>query len=190
MSDERSEASAPSSPSTLEKKCPSGCVERILNYRERNLLIGAARDYCGKKEHSDYKGQAKLDRLTKLICFQETLDYFDVLTDHYDEAVREWKSTRRKYNAWKDLKAGLYKDPDNFTRDFPDVDPGKGIEKPANRAPEITPKESRGEERSFYFPSKLDAWVQDVLKAAVWQALAAEYAVELCSKFGIKDEDA
>ena len=173
-----------------ENKCPAGCVERTLNFRDRNLLIGAARDYCGKKEHGDFKNQAKLDRLTKLMCFQETLDYFEMLTDHYDDATREWRSARRKYNAWKDLRSGLYKDPDSFKRDFPDIDPGKGAEKPPLRAPEMTPKETRGEERAFYLPSKLDAWVQDVLKGAVWNALAAEYAVELCSKFGLKDEDA
>ena len=180
--------------SAASQKCPSGCVERLLNFRERNLLIGAARDYCGKvdrhgnKEHGDYKNQSKLDRLAKLVAFSETLEYFEVINDHYEDVVRSWKRARLVYVAWMNLNSGLIK-PEDFKREFPAVDPEKGVAKPALRMPEATPKEMRGDERAFYFPSKLDVWVQDLLRVVTFEPLAAEYAVELCSKFGIKDED-
>lgn len=174
---------------SAEVKCPPGCVERVLNYRERNLLIGAARDHCGKKENADFKNQSKLDRLTKLVAFIESLEYFEMLDDHYDDKVREWKSAKRAYTAWMNFKAGLLP-AEELRKAFPVIDIEKGAPKPPLRQPEMNPQEMRGEERAFYLPSKLDSWVQDLLKTAIWQPLAAEYAVELCGKFGLKDEDA
>jgi len=186
------EVGSPVDPATSvasdDKKCPAGCVERTLNYRERNLLIGAARDYCGGKEHADYKNQSKLSRLSKLISFEETLEYFEMMTDHYEDAQHEWRRAKLAYNALRNLRDGLIKLED-FRKQHPSLQPDQELVKPPVRAPEMTPQEMRGEERVFYLPSKLDVWVQDVLKVAAWQPLAAEYAVELCAKFGVKDED-
>ena len=189
MSDVQPPAAAPSSTAPSEQKCPSGCVERTLNFRERNLLVGAARDYCEKKEHGDYKSQAKLARLSKLISFEETLDYFEMIDDHYNDAGQVWRRDKSIWTALRNLKDGLV-NLEDFRKQFPTVDVDKKMDKPPLRRPEASPKEMRGEDKVFYFPSKLDVWVQDVIKAAIWQPLAAEYAVELCEKFGINDEDA
>ena len=77
---------------------------------------------------------------------------------------------------------------DEVRKAFPDFDPEKGMEKPSLRMPELSPEEQRGQDSTFYLPSKLDAWVQDALRAMDWNTVMTMYSVELCDKFGLKDE--
>jgi hypothetical protein len=171
-----------------EKKTPAGCVERVLNYRDRNLLVGACRAFCSKDGHKGFKDQAKLDKVSKIVLFDETLDYFDMIDESLEDETRRWQRAKTRHKMWKDHKAGLVKAED-VKRLFPDADPDAEPEKPSFRQPVTGPKESRGDERPFHFPSKVDAWIQDALKAMEWSPFAAEYAVELCSKFGLSPDE-
>ncbi len=68
-------------PAASEKSVPAGCVERILNFRDRNLMISACREFCTEKGKGDYKAQAKLDKVSKIISFDETIEYFGMIED-------------------------------------------------------------------------------------------------------------
>lgn len=173
---------------TDEKK-PEGCVERHLNVRERNILIGACREFCKTEGRGDYKNQNKLMRVSKLVKFEETIEFFDELEELLDARIREWKKQKLQYMAYSDYKAGLMPIErlksviDGF---HPENPPGKP---PTWKTPELTPDERRGPTEVFYIPSRLDAWIQDALKVYKWEPLLVEFNVELCEKFGIKDED-
>lgn len=181
---------APTAP--VEKKVPPGCVERVLNFRDRNTLIGAGRDFCRKPEHKKLKDLEKLDRLSKVLCLEETIEYFFKIQDWIDEEVLKWKGLREKYRLWRQYKENLLtpEDAEEFRKRYPGLDLEKGPEKPSYRQPEIPPKKNRGPERSFYIPAKIDVWAQDVLRATDWDTpiAQAEFVVELCAKFDIKDD--
>lgn len=172
-----------------EAKPPAGCVERRLNCKERNILVGAARDYAREKgEHADFKNQMRLQRLIKTIRFEESIDYLSALEDHAEETVREWRSKRARRSMWLEWRAGLMEE-DAVKKRFPGLSLDEEPEQVGTRPPELTPEEQRGPEEAFYLPSKLDAWVQDALRGAKWNPLLAEFVSELNEKFGIKDEE-
>lgn len=177
----KSEGEAPES-----KKPPIGCVERILNFKDRNNLFGACRAFCAKEGHQGFKDQTKLDRLNKIILFEETLEYFAMIDDVLEDEVRAWQRDKRRYKLWKDYKAGLVK-PEDFRKEFSDQDAEP--KKPALLQPESKPEDIRGKERSFYLPSKIDVWAQDAIRAMDWSPFLVEYTVELFQKFGIKEEE-
>lgn len=180
---------APKDPSgKLIEKQPAGTVGRILNFRDRNLLVGACRDFCSKEGKGNHKAQSKLDRITKLVVFQETVDYFDMIDDSLEDALFRWQRLRNDWLALQQYMGGGLTAED-LKKKAPSVDLTDPPGKPSRRQPEATADESRGVAREFYFPSKLDVWAQEVLKAVTWSPLASEYVTELCEKFGIKDED-
>lgn len=169
-------------------KPPPGCVERVLNYRDRNLLIGACRAFCTKDGHKGLMDQMKLDKLNKLLAFESTLEYFAEIDDAHEEKLLEWQRAINKYKLWRSHKAGILKAED-FRKEFPDTNPADEIPKPPLRPPDIDPQKMRGPERAFHIPSKLDVWIQDALKRSEWSTAVTEYAVELCSKFGLAIEE-
>lgn len=170
-----------------ERKAPPGCVERILNVKDRNFIVGACRVYCEKEGHKGFKDQKKLDQVTKLLNFEATLDYNAVVNDHGEEITLAWESATARYRAWRRYKEKLLT-AEEIRKTYPDLDLEKGVEKPALRAPEIPPEMQRGQDSTFYFPAKLDVWVQDALRAMDWTTVMTQYAVALCEKFGMKDE--
>jgi hypothetical protein len=167
---------------------PIGTVKRVLNFRDRNLLIGACRQWADKDGKGDHKGQSKVDRLTKAISFQETIDYFNMIDDSVEDALFRWQKDRNSYLSFKQYEAGGLTLEDLRKR-APWVDVSSPPAKPPKAQPEASPEEMRGKERTFYLPSKLDAWVQDVLKVSTFPSIASEYVVELCKKFGINEEE-
>lgn len=169
-------------------KPPPGTVERVLNFRERNLLIGACRQFCDKDGKGDHKAQAKLDRVSKLMSFQETIEYFHMIDDSIEDALFKWQRERNDYLCWKQYSSGGLT-LSELKEKAPAVDPSSPPIKPPKAQPEATSHEMRGPERAFHIPSKLDAWIQDVLKISTFPSIAAEYVTELCSKFGINSED-
>lgn len=172
-----------------DKKIPEGHVERTLNFRDRNLLVGACREFCREKGKGDHKAQSKLDRVTKIVSFEETLDYFNMIDDAHEDAVFRWQRLRNDYLVWRQYEGGAL-DLKTLRERAPGVDPENPPQNPGRKQPEQSSEESRGRARAFHFPSKLDVWIQDALKVYDWQPEAAEYAVELCAKFGLKsDED-
>lgn len=177
------EAAPPEAP-----KQPVGTVERVLNFRDRNLLIGACRQFCDKDKNGDHKAQSKLDRVSKLLNLDETVEYFNMIDDSVEDATFRWMKERNDYLAWMQYSSGGAT-LEELKKRAPNVDPSIKPKKPPKATPQATPAEMRGKERSFYIPSKLDAWIQDVLKVSTFQAMTAEYVTELCSKFGLKEED-
>lgn len=169
-------------------KQPQGTVERVLNFRERNLLVGACREFCQKDGKGDHKAQSKLDRLTKLVAFDETVEYFNMIDDSLEDALFKWQRARNDWLAWQQYQGGGIT-VEELRKKAPGVDPSSPPPKPPRTQPEASRSELRGKERPFYFPSKLDVWAQECLRVATWTPLAAEYVVELCGKFGIKDEE-
>ena len=175
--------------SAPEKSVPAGCVERVLNFRDRNLIIGACREFCQGMGKGDYKAQAKLDKVSKIISFQETLEYFEMIEESMEEATFKWQRERNDWLCYQQYMSGSLT-AEELKKRAPGVDTGNPPRKASTKkAPEPTQDEQRGKARSFYFPSKIDVWVQDALKVANWQPLASEYVTELCLKFGLKDED-
>lgn len=172
-----------------ERKPPAGCVERILNFKDRNYLVGAALAYCGREGHKTYKDQRKLEQLKKLVNFEATLDHTAEITDAIELEQLKWAAAKEKYKAWVAYREGLL-DAVAVAKlkiQYPDMSLDQGPEKPPVRPPDLA-ADTRGPDSTFYLPSKLDAWVQVALAAMEWPANMAEYAVELCEKFGIKDE--
>lgn len=168
------------------KKIPAGCVERVLNFKDRNNLFGACRAFCAQEGHKGFKDQTRLNSLNKIINFEETLEYFAMIDDSLEDETREWHRATRRYKLWKNYKAGLVK-PEEFRKEFSDQDPEPV--KPALLAPETKPDELRGKERPFYLPSKIDVWAQDAIKAMDWSPFLVQYTVELFQKFGISEEE-
>jgi hypothetical protein len=171
-----------------ERKQPAGTVERILNFRDRNLLIGACREFCQADGKGDHKAQAKLDRVTKLILLEETIRYFEMIDDSLEDELFRWQRLRNDWLAWQQYQGGGLS-VEELKKKAPSVDPAVEPKRPPRKQPEAAPADLRGKERPFYFPSKLDVWAQECLKRATWNPLAAEYVTELCSKFGIKEEE-
>lgn len=169
-------------------KPPAGCVERLLNFRDRNILIGACRQYCDKDGKGDYKSASRLDRATRLLNLQETIEYFTMLDDSLEDALFNWQRERNNYLSWRQYQAGGIT-LDELKKKAPSVDPSSPPKKPNKNQPEATPDEMRGKEREFYIPSALDAWLQSVLRTATFPAFSAEYVTELCLKFGVKEEE-
>lgn len=167
---------------------PIGCVERILNFKDRNNLYGACRAFCAKDGHKGFKDTVKLDRLNKIIKFEETLEYFAMIDDSLEDEILAWQRAKRVYKLWKDYRAGLLT-ADGFRKEVPNVNLEEGPPKPALLQPETKADDLRGKERSFYLPSKLDVWAQEAIKQMDWSPFVAMYTAELFSKFGINDED-
>lgn len=145
-----------------KNKLPPGCVERILSFRDRNLIIGACRAWCQKQDRSDQKAITKLDRIQKLLVFEETVEYYEMIDDHYTLKQREWEKQKQLYLDGKGEKHG--------------------------KRPQPSAQEQRGQERLFHVPSKLDAWIQESLREMRWNPLTAEYVTELFSKFEMAEE--
>jgi hypothetical protein len=163
---------------------PAGTVKRTLNFRDRNLLIGAARNWCSRDGQKKLKDQDKLVRLAKLVYFEETLEYIAMIADAQEEVERKWRADWKRYKLWRNFQEGLISE-EELTKD---VDRENGVPKPTLLMPEITPAEMRGRSRDFFFPSKLDAWAQNAVEGMDWNFNAAEYAVELAEKFGVEVE--
>ncbi len=170
------------------KKPPMGCVERILSFKDRNNLYGACRAFCAKDGHKGFKDQAKLDRLNKIINFEETLEYFAMIDDNLEDEILAWQHSVRVYKLWKEYRVGIIKAED-LRKQVPDINLEEGPLKPALLQPQSKPEDLRGKERSFYLPSKLDVWVQEAIKQMDWSPFVAMYTVELFEKFGIKEEE-
>lgn len=169
---------------------PAGTVERVLNFQERSLLAAACKSYCAKKDKGDHKAQSKLVRLLKLLSYDDTVEYFDMIDDSVEEQLFKWQRARNDWLLVEQYAAGGISH-EELKKRAPLLDVNNPPPKPMRRQPEATPEEIRGRERAFYIPSKLDSWAQDILRETNWaNPEKAEYIVELCGKFGIKsDED-
>lgn len=170
-----------------ERKIPEGCVERRLTMRDRNAIIGACQAYCLKDGHKGLSDQARLNKVKKMLNWDETLEYFAMVDDALDDEIRAWRRAKSQYKLWKDYRAGLVK-PEDIRKIYPDLDLENGVQKPQLIEPKLKPGEKRGPEMVAYFPSKLDAWIQDALQAMEWHKDMEELSVEVCEKFGIKQE--
>lgn len=171
-----------------EPKVPEGCVERTLTMRDRNAIVGACEAYCQKEGHKGLLDQTRLNKIKKLLNWDETLEYFAMLDDALDEEVRIWRREKSQYKLWRDYRAGLVTAQD-VKRAYPTLDLEAEPEKPSLREPELKPDEKRGPKKAVHLPSKLDAWVQDCLKSMQWLVKMDELAVEVCEKFGIRSDD-
>lgn len=172
---------------TLEPEQPAGTVARKLNFQERSLLIFACRQVCGGDGKGDQRAMSKLHRFTKIISYDETVEYFDMIDDSVEDAAFRWQKERTNWMAWQVYQAGNLT-LENLKKRIPNIDLQNPPTKPSRNQPEATPQEARGKERVFYLPSKIDAWVQDVIRSANWKPEKAEYVTELCAKFGISED--
>lgn len=181
------ENSSPSVPTPPEpRRQPPGTVERILNMRERNYVVGVCLEFL--KKNPGHKTQIKVARVKELVGLDETREYIDMIDESYDEKRSEWRRAKNQWQIFRTFQEGSLSLED-FRKACPDVDPLRNPpQKPAWRQPEATPLELRGPEHPFFFPSKLDAFVQDCLKASGWDGVLSEYVAELCGKFNITDE--
>lgn len=145
------------------KKDPyPGCVKRVLNFRDRLIILNAvAEDLKGK---GDIKSLARVQKLTELLDGEGVDIYFESMDDDFRQRVEKWVAAAKAREANPDEKH-----------------PGK--------RPRRTPAEQRGKEATFHIPSKLDAFIIETLKKAQIATAHAEFAVELAAKFGVPIED-
>lgn len=168
-------------------KQPLGTVKRVLTMMDRNAVLGACQAYCQKDGHKGITDQTRLYRIKKLLGWDETLEYFAMIDDSFQDEVREWRMARNQYRLWQDCRAGLIKI-EEIQKAYPGFDMGTEREKPSVREPELKPEKKRGSEKAVYLPSKLDSWAQDALRAMEWLDKMEEMAVEACEKFGVQAE--
>lgn len=167
------------------RKQPPGTVERILNVRERNYIVGVCLEFT--KKNPGHKSQIKVARVKDVVVFEETLKYIDMINDAYEEKAFQWRVAMHEWKNCRDYQAGMIS-LETFRKACPNVNLDIPREKPPRQHPEASPEELRGPESSFYFPPKIDVWVQECLKASAWEGVQPEYVVELCGKYGITDE--
>lgn len=178
---------APKDKEAEEKKVPEGHVVRTLSFRDRNLIVGACKFYV-KGEKGKYKGQFKVDRVSKLLSFEETLEYFNLMNDAQAENLFKWQEQRQAYVMWRSMKGGMMKVED-FAKQFPDLDIDECPPKPPIQQPDLSHEEQRGKPREFHIPSKLDVFIQDALRDMEWNPDWSKYVVELLVKYGISPEE-
>lgn len=176
----------PELPPPVPVEQPLGTVKRVLNVRDRNLTIGACRARCMQEGHKKLKDQDKLNRLSKLINFEETIEYVAMLKDWQEEHSLKWERDWVRYKAWRRHQEGVISPDDE--RFLKGVNLEKGVKKPPLVMPENTPEQMRGPERTFYLPPKLDIWAQEAVKGMDWTDFGAEYSTELAAKFGVEIE--
>lgn len=178
------------SPSPEPPKQPVGTVERVLNFQDRSLLLFGCKLYCKDPSKGDYRSQSRLTKLDKLLVHDETVEYFEMIDDSLEDRLFKWQRERNDWLLVQQYLAGGIS-LEEVKKKSPALDVDDPPKKPSRVQPEADPEEVRGKERSFYLPSKLDSWVQDVLKEVKWpNPEKAKYITELCTKFGIKgDED-
>ena len=182
--------SAPPLPPPEPKKAPPGTMEVVLSVRDRDLLAGAAIQYCRQDGHQKLKDHDYAQRLKKEIKVEETEEYFAMLRDALEDEVRRWNAAWKRYRAWRDWREGLLED-GKLLEAVPDLDlaaedlEAKAPTKPPLVKPDYDPKENIGPERPFYLPPKLYAWIQDMLGEIEWPIVASEFVTETCAKFGV-----
>jgi hypothetical protein len=164
-------------------KIPPGCVERVLTVRDRNMIVGACMTYVEKNK--SLKDMRMLVKVKEALDFEETVEYFAQLDASITEAVEEWQRARIKRKLWLDWRAGILQTED-LKRQFPNFDFEKEPPKPSPMPPKATEEEKRGPERTFYIPAKLDAWIEDALRAMEWETRHAEGGVAVSEKYGIE----
>lgn len=173
----------------VEKKQPAGTVERTLNFQERSLLVFACKLHCAKQDKGDYKAQSKLSKLIKLISYEECVEYFEMVDDSLEDRLFKWQRERNDWLLVQQYLAGGITI-DDLKKKSPALDIENPPEKPSRRQPEASDGDIRGPARQFYLPSKLDSWVQDVLRGTHWpNPEKATYITELCGNFGIKNDE-
>lgn len=169
-------------------ECPDGHVARHLSIRDRNAVVGACVSYCMKDGHKALADQTRLNRVKRMMNFDETLEYYAMIDESLEDEVREWRRAKTEYSAWKDYRAGLVT-ADGIREKHPNLDLENGPPKPPLIQPKLKPAEMCGPEKAYYFPSKLDVWIQKALEEMEWLADQDEFSVEVCKKFGLSKED-
>lgn len=178
------------SPLPEPSRQPVGTVERVLNFQDRSLLLFGCKLYFKDSSKGDYKSQSKIAKLDKILAYNETVEYFEMIDDSLEDRLFKWQRERNDWLLVQQYLAGGIS-LEEVKKKSPALDIDDPPEKPSRVQPEVASEEVRGKERSFYLPSKLDSWVQDVLKEVKWpNPEKAKYITELCAKFGVKsDED-
>jgi hypothetical protein len=176
------ESKAKDTPS-VAPKIPPGCVERVLTVRDRNMIVGACMAYVEKNK--SLKDMRMLVRVKEALDFEATVEYFAQLDASITEAVEEWQRARIKRKLWLDWRAGILREED-IRRQLPNFNLDEEPPKPPARPPQASAEEKRGPERTFYIPAKLDAWIEDALRAMEWEARHAEGGVAVAEKYGIE----
>lgn len=142
----------------------AGCVKRELSMRDRNLILSAIEQYAADKSRNDHKGMRKLEKVKKLLATEVSEDYFDEIDDVHQAKLVAWLKEK---NLWAE---------------------GKSEHNPGKR-PEREDLDLKGPMSTFWIPAKLDGWVQDALRACQWNPKLSRDAVDLCDRYGIKDEE-
>lgn len=158
-----------------------GMVEHQLNFRERAMIIDAARAFCSQKEHGEYKNIIKLERVRRLLDHEEVLKFQEDLQEDANTKVREWGQHR---NAWIEAQNALL-DP----KASPEAKAiAKKISDPG-KAPTITKATQRGKTRRFLILPKIEVWIVECLKVMQWNPEISEDVEILFDKYAIKIED-
>lgn len=152
----------PETAAPTKKDAHPGCVKRVLNYRDRLLILNAAAESL--KGKGTIVALAKFQKLNDLLDGEGVNDYFDAMDVDFTERAEAWRVAVEA--RMRDSKA-------------PKVGP----------RPRRTRIELRGKDATFHIPSKLDTFIIDTLKKAEIEARHAEFAVELAQKFGVPIDD-
>lgn len=167
-------------------KPPPGCVERVLTVYDRNLVCGACIRYCQQDGKKKLKDLDKLDRVKRLLRFDETLEFVAMNTDWLEDERVRWEGAKARYRLWRRWKEGILRAEDLKATD-PNFDPGVEPERPPPQPPQLAREQRCGPARPVHVPSRLDAWIQEALRAMDWPSDMAEGASEIGRTFGVLD---
>jgi hypothetical protein len=175
----------------FRKPPAASCVERVLSMRDRNLIVGACVTYCGQAGNRKIKEQVYLERVKRLLRFDETVEYLAMINDAIYDAKLAWEGTRNKYKAWLSVKEGALKASD-ILKEYPNFVLNAEPLKPSALPPKVKPEDLVGPESTFQVPAKLDAWISDALSEMEWpteRTDMTEGAAELARKFDMADKE-
>jgi hypothetical protein len=149
----------------MTKHVPGQTVERVLDMRERRVVIDGAYTHFSREGEGakDPKGPAKVSRICAVLDEPELSDQEIAIDYRHQQAQLVYAVAMQK------------------------IEPGQDVPK----KPRVTEKDVRGEARTFVVPLGIDAAIKDVLKAGKgWPMHLLKYVDSTKRAFGIADDDA
>lgn len=148
-----------------EEKANSKTVQVSLDWMERVVVLRAAHQfYSGKGDgRGDYVGQAKLERIKRLMGIEEAVARQEAMNDEQADANAAWQQAAQAARA-----AGAKAPP----------------------MPKVSAKEKRGEEVAIPLPLGVHGAIVACLRSVDnWPVDISEFVVGCCEKFGLRFSD-
>lgn len=171
-----------------EPKCPPGYVERSFTMQERRLIVIAGSAYANG---GDFKKARRLSELKAVLAYSAVTDYFESLSEAYEDRGRDWSKETNLYRSVLGWKAGSLS-LQELVEKFPEIDARhpeniRIPKKPAYKAPQQTVEETQGPARKFFIHPKLEIFIAQSLKAMQWFSGDCDTAAKLTYEYQLEE---